>query len=146
MQPVDSTWLMPCSPSAMEISLDTMPTIETGIAYGVTRLQAAGVVLAVLPLGDVDAARAAADHDARRRGSPMREAGVVPGFARGEHGDQRRPRVAARIRPRRGRPRSTARSRSSVVERDRRARPRPPGMADRDASNSVMAACRCSRG
>ena len=32
VQPVDSTWLMPCSPSAIEISLDTMPQIDTGMA------------------------------------------------------------------------------------------------------------------
>ena len=32
VQPVESTWLMPRSPSAIEISLETMPTIETGIA------------------------------------------------------------------------------------------------------------------
>ena len=30
---------MPCSSSAIEISLEIMPTIETGIAYGVTRFQ-----------------------------------------------------------------------------------------------------------
>jgi hypothetical protein len=29
---------MPCSRNEMEISLDTMPTIDTGMAYGVTRL------------------------------------------------------------------------------------------------------------
>ena len=34
VQPVDSTWLMPCSCSAMEISLDTMPQIPMAIAYG----------------------------------------------------------------------------------------------------------------
>ena len=39
VQPHESTWLMPCSRSAIEISLETMPTIETGIAYGVTRFQ-----------------------------------------------------------------------------------------------------------
>ena len=32
VHPVEMTWLMPCSSSAIEISLDTMPTIETGIA------------------------------------------------------------------------------------------------------------------
>ena len=39
VHPVDTTWLMPCSSSAMEISLEIIPTIETGIAYGVTRFQ-----------------------------------------------------------------------------------------------------------
>src|SRR5260221_10551253 len=37
VHPVDSTWLMPCSSSAIEISLEIIPTIDTGIAYGVTR-------------------------------------------------------------------------------------------------------------
>ena len=37
VQPVEMTWLMPCSWSAIEISLEIMPTIEMGIAYGVTR-------------------------------------------------------------------------------------------------------------
>ena len=36
VQPHDSTWLTPRSRSEIEISLDTMPTIDTGIAYGVT--------------------------------------------------------------------------------------------------------------
>ena len=39
VQPVETTWLMPCSSSAIEISLEIMPTIDTGIAYGVTRFQ-----------------------------------------------------------------------------------------------------------
>jgi hypothetical protein len=30
---------MPCSSRAIEISLEIMPTIDTGIAYGVTRFQ-----------------------------------------------------------------------------------------------------------
>ena len=64
VQPVESTWLMPRSPSAIEISLETMPTIDTGMAYGDTRWTVAGEVLAVLPLRDVDAAGAAADDDA----------------------------------------------------------------------------------
>jgi hypothetical protein len=34
VHPVDNTWLTPRRPSAIEISLDTIPTIETGIAYG----------------------------------------------------------------------------------------------------------------
>src|SRR5580765_3282042 len=38
VQPHDSTWLTPRSRSEMAISLDTMPTIETGMAYGVTFL------------------------------------------------------------------------------------------------------------
>ena len=37
VQPHDSTWLMPCSRNEIEISLDTIPTIDTGMAYGVTR-------------------------------------------------------------------------------------------------------------
>jgi hypothetical protein len=37
VQPVDTTWLMPCSSSAIDTSLEIMPTIDTGIAYGVTR-------------------------------------------------------------------------------------------------------------
>ena len=36
VQPVESTWLMPRSPSEIEISLDTMPQMPTAIAYGVT--------------------------------------------------------------------------------------------------------------
>ena len=32
VQPVDTTWLMPWSSSAIEISLEIMPTIDTGIA------------------------------------------------------------------------------------------------------------------
>ena len=32
VHPVDTTWLIPCSPSAMEISLEIMPTMETGMA------------------------------------------------------------------------------------------------------------------
>jgi hypothetical protein len=36
VQPHDRTWLTPCSRSEIEISLDSMPTIDTGIAYGVT--------------------------------------------------------------------------------------------------------------
>ena len=32
VQPVEITWLTPRSPSAIEISLDTIPTIDTGIA------------------------------------------------------------------------------------------------------------------
>ena len=39
VHPVETTWLMPCSSRAIEISLESMPTIETGIAYGVTRFQ-----------------------------------------------------------------------------------------------------------
>ena len=39
VHPVDSTWLIPCSSSAIEISLEIIPTIDTGIAYGVTRFQ-----------------------------------------------------------------------------------------------------------
>ena len=40
VQPHDSTWLMPCKRSEIEISLETIPTIETGIAYGETRCHA----------------------------------------------------------------------------------------------------------
>ena len=36
VQPHERTWLIPCSRSEIEISLDTIPTIDTGIAYGVT--------------------------------------------------------------------------------------------------------------
>jgi hypothetical protein len=32
VQPVESTWLMPRRPSAIEISLDTMPQMPTAIA------------------------------------------------------------------------------------------------------------------
>ena len=39
VQPVEITWLMPWSSSAIEISLEIIPTIDTGIAYGVTRFQ-----------------------------------------------------------------------------------------------------------
>ena len=39
VQPVDTTWLMPKSSSAIEISLESMPTIDIGMAYGVTRFQ-----------------------------------------------------------------------------------------------------------
>ena len=36
VQPHESTWLTPRSRSEIETSLDIMPTIEIGIAYGVT--------------------------------------------------------------------------------------------------------------
>jgi len=36
VQPQDITWLMPRSPSEIEISLDTIPQMPTAIAYGVT--------------------------------------------------------------------------------------------------------------
>src|SRR4029450_6794720 len=39
VQPVEMTWLMPCNSSAIEISLEIMPTIATGIPYGATRFQ-----------------------------------------------------------------------------------------------------------
>ena len=39
VQPVERTWLMPLRPSAIEISLETIPTIDTGMAYGVTFFQ-----------------------------------------------------------------------------------------------------------
>ena len=64
MQPHDSTWLTPRSRSEIEISLDIMPTIDTGIAYGVTFLPRSRKKSWYLPLADVDAAAAAADHDA----------------------------------------------------------------------------------
>jgi hypothetical protein len=32
VQPVERTWLMPWSPSEIEISLDTMPQMPTAIA------------------------------------------------------------------------------------------------------------------
>jgi hypothetical protein len=37
VHPVETTWLTPCSSSAIEISLEIIPTIDTGMAYGVTR-------------------------------------------------------------------------------------------------------------
>src|SRR5581483_2453842 len=37
VQPHESTWLTPCSRSEIDTSLDIMPTIDTGIAYGETR-------------------------------------------------------------------------------------------------------------
>src|SRR5438034_365827 len=37
VQPHDSTWLTPRRRNEIEISLDIIPTIEMGIAYGVTR-------------------------------------------------------------------------------------------------------------
>ena len=42
VHPVETTWLMPCNSSAIEISLEIIPTIETGMAYGVTRFQPCG--------------------------------------------------------------------------------------------------------
>ena len=38
VQPQDSTWLMPRSPSEIEISLETMPQMPMAMAYGVTCL------------------------------------------------------------------------------------------------------------
>jgi hypothetical protein len=32
VQPQDSTWLIPCNPSEIEISLDTMPQMPTAMA------------------------------------------------------------------------------------------------------------------
>jgi hypothetical protein len=37
VHPVDTTWLIPCNSSAIEISLEIIPTMDTGMAYGVTR-------------------------------------------------------------------------------------------------------------
>ena len=64
MQPHDSTWLTPRSRSEIEISLDIMPTIEIGMAYGRDLPAALDEEVVVLPLADVDAAAAAADDDA----------------------------------------------------------------------------------
>ena len=36
VHPHDRTWLMPWSRNEIDTSLDSMPTIEIGIAYGVT--------------------------------------------------------------------------------------------------------------
>ena len=87
----------------MEISLETMPTIETGNGVRRDAVVVAGVVLAVLALGDVDAAGAAADDDAEV-GRVGVEPGVAQGFARGEHGNARdlrvAPRIGAPVRPR----------------------------------------------
>ena len=58
---------MPCSSSAMEISLETIPTIDTGMAYGRDSLPAVVEEFGVLALGDVDAAGAAADEHAGAR-------------------------------------------------------------------------------
>ena len=87
---------MPRSRSEIEISLDTMPTIDIGIAYGVTLRAALDEEIVVLPLADVDAAAAAADHDAGVRLAD-RQPGVVPRLARGDHADQRGARIALRI-------------------------------------------------
>ena len=105
---------MPRSRSEIEISLDIMPTIETGIAYGVTLRPSLDEEVVVLPLADVDAAAAAADDHAGARLAGA-EAGVVPRFARGDDADQRRARIALRIGamlgdPDRRRRRSPARS------------------------------------
>ena len=89
---------MPCSSSAIEISLEIMPTIDTGIAYGVTRFQpslknskycrsATSMPPAPLPTSTP------------APGSFEPQPGVVPRLARGDDGDQRRLRVAARIGP-----------------------------------------------
>jgi hypothetical protein len=56
--------------------------------------------LEVLPLGDVDAASAAADEHAGAR-LVEAQAGVVPGLAGGDDGNERRARIAPRVGPRR---------------------------------------------
>ena len=82
-------------PSEIEISLETMPTIDTGMAYGVT-LPAVDEEVVVLALADVDAAAAAADeHAGARLVDP--QAGVVPRLARGDDADERGARIALRI-------------------------------------------------
>ena len=58
---------MPCSCSAIEISLDSMPQIDDGDGVRGDALQAVGEELAILPLADFDAATAAADDDAGAR-------------------------------------------------------------------------------
>ena len=55
-----------------------------------------GEVVAVLSFGDIDAAGAAADDDAKT-GIADLEPGIVECFAGGEHGNPRHLRVAARI-------------------------------------------------
>ena len=87
---------MPCSSSAIEISLEIMPTIDTGMAYGVTRFQpslknskycfsATSIPPAPLPT------RTPAP------GSFGAQPRVLPRFARGNDGDERCLRVAAGI-------------------------------------------------
>ena len=71
----------------------------------------------VLPLADVDAAAAAADHDARAW-LAEREPRIDPRFARGDHADQRRARVALRIGAVRLVPHIVALDRRHVVDRD----------------------------
>ena len=116
VQPHDSTWLMPRSRSEIEISLDTMPTMETGIAYGVTFRAALDEEIVILALADVDAAAAAAD-DHARVGLADAQAGVRPRFARGDDADERGARVALRIRAVAGVPEVVALERRHIVHR-----------------------------
>ena len=137
VQPVDSTWLTPRRPSAIEISLDTMPQMPTAMAYGVTCWPPFGEEILVLLLADVDAAAAAADDHAGVRLADA-QAGVVPGLARRDHAEQRGARIALRIGAS-----SVAASLASRQWRARRCRreaPAPrPGRDRSRASNSVIA-------
>ena len=72
------------------------PDDRDGDRVGRDPLPAVGEELRVLPLGDVDAAGAAADEHAGV-GLVQAQSGIGPRFPRGDHGDQRRLRVAARI-------------------------------------------------
>ena len=92
MHPHDSTWLSPRILSEIEISLDIIPTIEIGMAYGVTFLPPLDEEVVVLALADVDSAAAAADDNA---GAVLADAqaGVVPRFPRRDDRDERGSRV-----------------------------------------------------
>src|SRR5439155_16157160 len=71
----------------------------------------------VLALADVDAAAAAANHDAGARLADL-QVRVAPRFARGDHGDQRRARITFRIGAISGIPNIVALERRHVVDRD----------------------------
>ena len=117
VQPHDSTWLMPRRRSEIEISLDTMPTIDTGMAYGVTFLPLLDEEVVVLPFADVDAAAAAADDDAGVRLADA-QAGIGPRFARGDDADERGARVALGIGAVARVPDVVALERRHIVDRD----------------------------
>ena len=86
---MDSTWLMPCSPSEMEISLDTMPQMPTRDRVRRHVPAAAREEILILPLADVDPAAARADDHAGVR-LTFGQSGIVPRFARGDDAEQRR--------------------------------------------------------
>src|SRR5262249_53393891 len=73
----------------------------------------------VLTLADVDAAAARADHDAGIRFAD-RQPGVGPRFTRGDDADERRARVALRIRAVSRIPQTVAPGRRHAVDRHRR--------------------------